>query len=393
MVQQSTWMDWARGALRAGVAPVVMGARLAFHDTALDDPEVPEVRDAWSTRAKILLDEIAFATEIASARVLPASQLARASAEQDQAIAFLEEGGYYADPESYHLIPSAPERVVLDRARHADISYRHIRFESGYEPHAGEPGAQRWQAQVPNRTAHAWLLRHRGEERPWVMCVPGYRMGSPIMDFAAFRVRWLYRTLGLNVAVPVLPLHGPRCEGRRGGDGFFTGDFLDTLHAQAQAVWDLRRLIAWLREHGAPAIGIHGVSLGGYTAALLASLEEGLEYVVAGIPAIDVARLMGAHVPGPLQKFTEAAGFSLERIARVMWPVSPLALQPKVPHAGRHLYAGLVDRLTPPDHARDLWVHWDRPNACFYQGGHVSFLFDAGVRQLMLDALRGARFL
>ena len=160
------WTDWARGALRAGVAPVVMGARLAFHDTALDDPEVPEVRNDWSTRAKILLDELAFATEVASARMLPASELARAAAEQEQAIAFLDERGFLADPESFHDSPDPPERVVLDRARHADLSYRQIRFDSGYEPHAGEPGAERWQAQVPNRTAHAWLLRHRGRSGP-----------------------------------------------------------------------------------------------------------------------------------------------------------------------------------------------------------------------------------
>jgi hypothetical protein len=45
-----------------------------------------------------------------------------------------------------------------------------------------------------------------------------------------------------------------------------------------------------------------------------------------------------------------------------------------------------VDRLTPPDHARDLWLHWDRPRAHFYQGGHVSFFFEPGVRQILRDA-------
>jgi hypothetical protein len=57
-----------------------------------------------------------------------------------------------------------------------------------------------------------------------------------------------------------MPLHGPRRVGRRGGDGYLSGDFLDTIHAQTQAVWDIRRLIAWLRAEGAQRVGVQGVS-------------------------------------------------------------------------------------------------------------------------------------
>jgi len=35
-------------------------------------------------------------------------------------------------------------------------------------------------------------------------------------------------------------------------------------------------LVRWLRASGAPALGLYGVSLGGYTAALLAALEDQL---------------------------------------------------------------------------------------------------------------------
>ena len=108
-------------------------------------------------------------------------------------------------------------------------------------------------------------------------------MGRVSVDFTGFRVRWLHRELGLNVAIPVMPLHGPRSQGRRGGDGFLSGNFVDTVHAQTQAAWDVRRLIDWLRSFGAPAVGIHGVSLGGYTAALVASLDPKLDCAVVGI--------------------------------------------------------------------------------------------------------------
>ena len=112
------------------------------------------------------------------------------------------------------------------------------------------PVATRWLGYERNRTAHAWLLRHPGPPRPWLVCVHGYRMGFPLADFTGFPAAWFHHELGLNVAFPVLPLHGPRKIGLRTGDGFLSGDYLDTIHLQTQAVWDIRRLIRWLRGRG-----------------------------------------------------------------------------------------------------------------------------------------------
>jgi dienelactone hydrolase len=196
----------------------------------------------------------------------------------------------------------------------------------------------------------------------------------------------MHRTLGLNVAIYVMPFHGPRAVGRRSGDGYLSGDFLDTIHAQAQAVWDLRRLVAWLRRDGAPAVGVHGVSLGGYTAALLAAIEPRLERVVLGIPAACFVDLARTNVPPGLLRAAEWLGFPLDAIERILRVVSPLALPPRVPHAHRAIYAGVADRLAPPHHAWDLWRHWERPRVVWYQGSHVSFLMEPSVRDLLADA-------
>jgi predicted esterase YcpF (UPF0227 family) len=37
-------------------------------------------------------------------------------------------------------------------------------------------------------------------------------------------------------------------------------------------MWDIRRILHWVRTQGAPSVGVHGVSLGGYQTALLAEL-------------------------------------------------------------------------------------------------------------------------
>ena len=67
--------------------------------------------------------------------------------------------------------------------------------------------------------------------------------------------------------------------------------------------------------------------------------------------------------------------------------ISPLALPPRVPWKRRFLFAGVADRLAPPEQARDLWVHWERPRVLWYQGSHVSFFLEPEVRELIREAL------
>ncbi|MEE9607832.1 MAG: alpha/beta hydrolase [Myxococcota bacterium] len=373
-------------ALRTGATPFVLGARLAGRARATDYKGVPTARGGLALASKIALDEIFFASEVVSATFVSLRDRRRIAEEVEQAVEFYARWGWLEDPARYHVAPPRLASVRTRRHRARWFSYQHLRFDSDYEPHAGEPGRARWLSYDANHTAHAWVLQHDDRPRPWLICVPGYRMGQPFIDLAGFRARWLHRTLGLNVAIMVMPLHGPRRVGRRGGDGFFSGDFVDTVHAQAQAVWDVRRLAGWLRDQGAPAVGAYGVSLGGYTTALLACLEEQLDCVVVGIPAVDFVRLLRSHTPQFLQRAAERIGFSFERVEQLLRVVSPLALKPLVPRERRFLYAGVADRLASPDHARDLWHHWDKPRVTWYQGSHVSYLWEKDVKALLREA-------
>ena len=379
--------------LRSSAVALLMGLRWAGAPRRIERTGIPSPR--WDLRlySKVAMDEIFFATELVLAPFLSYRDRGRVAQELSNALELYQARGWLDDPASYHPEPPPLERVELEDLRSAWGEYQHLRYPSEYAPHPGEPGRERWLGHAANRTAHARVFEHPGEPRPWLVCVPGYRMGHRMVDFAGFHARWLHRSLGLNVAIPVMPLHGPRRVGRRGGDGFLTGDFIDTIHAQAQAVWDVRRLIGWLRARGAPTVGIYGVSLGGYTAALLASLERDLGCVIAGIPAADFLRLMQAHVPPFVVRAATRIGLSLERIRRVLRVVSPLALRPQVPHEHRFLYAGLADQLALPDQARDLWQHWDRPHLTWYQGSHVSFLWEGEVKTLLQKALSSSGLL
>lgn len=374
--------------LRAAALPGVLGLRWAGRALAPKRDDMPAPERSAALALKIALDEVFFATEAASAAfAFGRGEWTRVRREVDEAHALFEQRGWLANPTAYHRKPPAIRAASERDARVAHWSFTELSFESGYAPSFGEPGRDRWLGYEANRTAHARLLRHPGAPRPWVVCIPGYRMGNASVDFTGFRAKWLHRHLGLNVAIFVMPFHGPRTVGRRGGDGYLSGDFLDTIHAQAQAVWDLRKLVAWLRREGAPAVGVYGVSLGGYTAALLSALEADLDRVVLGIPAACFLDLARVNLPPALLQGLEWLGFPLERIEHVLRVVSPLAMPPLVPREHRFLYAGISDRLAPPHHAWNLWRHWERPRVAWYQGGHVSFLMEPAVRALLEEAL------
>jgi hypothetical protein len=147
---------------------------------------VPAARTSLALGLKIALDEFFLLTEVVSARFAPPRERHRIRAEVAAALALYEERGWLADPALFHPAPPALDAPDFRPTRARGLRFQHLRFTSGYEPHADEPGRQRWLGYAANHTAHAWVLEHAGEERPWLVCVPGYRMGHPLIDFTGF---------------------------------------------------------------------------------------------------------------------------------------------------------------------------------------------------------------
>ncbi len=307
--------------------------------------------------------------------------------EAREALECFAEHGWLDEPASYHVLPPPLEKVELRPARARGLNFERLSFDSGYEPHADEPGRERWLSYPRCRTGWAWVMRHQSPGRPWLVCIHGYQMGSPAVDLAAFRAGWLHHRLGLNLLLPVLPLHGPRRIGAVSGDGFLSGDLLDTVHAEAQAVWDMRRLLSWIRAQGGSTVGVCGLSLGGYNTALLASVTDGLACAIPGIPLADFTRMYWWHGPPRDMREAERAGLGPAAMEQVLRPVAPLALGPRVPKERRYIFGGTADRLVPPEQVRDLWRHWDRPKILWYPGAHVTFLLHGSVRRFLYEAL------
>jgi len=165
------------------------------------------------------------------------------------------------------------------------------------------------------------------------------------------------------------------------------GDALNTVHAMAQAMWDLRRILGWIRTQDPAGVGAYGLSLGGYTVSLLATLEADLDCVIAGIAPSDFVELGRRHTH-PLISALARYGAPPEHEARsTLRVISPLAAPARVPWANRYVFGGLADRMVPRRQVRALWEHWGRPRLAWYNGSHLSFRGEREVRALLREAL------
>jgi hypothetical protein len=360
----------------AGAACCALGARRAVERDRANAAAPPLDARSAGLHAAVAAD-LALATAweaTAYFRRVPA--LAGAAADVEQALARWNERGLLAAPERAHALPPPLEKVSVEplTVRGAgDVEM--LSFASEFEP-ADPEIAQAYQAEHANRTARVVLLRHRGgAPRPVLISVHGFGMGRLASDFPWLRVRgWdlvgLHRELGVDVAYAILPFHGPRTDGPSGA-GFFDRHPLFAPSALAQAVWELRRLVGWLRAQGAPAVAVHGISLGGCTAALLASLDATLAAAVPMTPAVDLAAIFWEQLPPARRREWIEAGLGPERVAAAWSLVAPLRMRPAVPHAGRLVIGAAADQIARPDGVRALWSHWGEPAVHWLPGAHL----------------------
>jgi len=133
-------------------------------------------------------------------------------------------------------------------------------------------------------------------------------------------------------------------------------------------VLDHRALFSFLQREGAGELGVVGTSLGGYSSALLATIDPRLQFVVLFIPLGSIGDFVHGHggLPGEQDEQRELHGL-LMRAQRV---VSPTARPSLVPRERIVVIAGELDRVTGLAHSRLLAAHFDVEVNTF-PGGHI----------------------
>jgi len=277
--------------------------------------------------------------------------------------------------ESFFTSPPTPQ--VAERQRPARLNADRIldlSFASTY-PVFLDHFREQYASYRENATAHARLFS-RGTARPTVICLHGWGGGAFWLEERSFLVAYLLR-IGLDVALFQLPFHADRtpAQARHSGELFPGQHVVRTNEAFGQAIHDLRALAAHLRERGAPHVGVMGMSLGGYTSALWASVDESVAFAFPIVPAVSMSTLMWRHgESSPARRRAEKAGVTQELLDRAFAVHSPLARPVKLPPERLLIVAGRGDRITPPDQARALWRHWNRPPIHWFPGGHLAQL-------------------
>jgi pimeloyl-ACP methyl ester carboxylesterase len=300
-------------------------------------------------------------------------EMAAVLEESRDAVAMYLAAGWLTDARSYHRTPDAPD-VQASRFHALGETWERLGFESQWEPHPGEPGSERWESYTANKQVPVRVLRHSGPA-PWLVLLHGAFMGRLRTDAPVFDPVRLHRELGYNVVMPVLPLHG-----RRSAPGGIVPraipsfNILDNVHGLAQAAWDVRRLLAWIRTQDDQPVSLYGISLGGYVGALTGALlgDQPAHRIIAGIPAVDFPKVFLSQIP-PRAQATSWYDEYARNLVQVHRAVAVLALPPpQTPTDHLHLYAARHDRvLRPLQQATRLWQHWGRPEVLWIDGGHI----------------------
>jgi pimeloyl-ACP methyl ester carboxylesterase len=308
-------------------------------------------------------------------------QIKRALADRD----FYGELADSGDPKRFFRDPPGGVRVETRRAgltrfRPKDGRCLDLSFQSPFEP--VNPHERRaYLRHKKNRTAHLRYWAHRDGPRPTILAIHGFSADLYLLNEWFFALPWLYR-LGYDVALFTMPFHGARQTrySAFSGHGFFAGGVSRINEAFGQAVLDFRVFVDHLvRERGVPRVGVTGVSLGGFTSALLAATEPRLEFAIPNVPLASVPDLVLEWQPigVVLRSALKVIGQSLVDARRMLAVTSPLTYKPLLPRERLMVIGGVGDRLAPPKHSRLLAEHWNHCQLYWFPGSHLVH-FDRG---------------
>ena len=344
-----------------------------------------------------------FVASVVGAAMLPpiAAELIRRTdtTKERNRMRFYAELAAVHDPELSFPAPPEPPRIYSRPANPiaewiARGRVHNIQFKSSFQ--AVNPAMRdHWQALEHNNIVRAQHWLHDDGPHPTLCLIHGF-MGSPyLLNGLWMSLPWFYRS-GYDVLLYTLPFHGRRAEKYSpfSGYGYFASGLTGFAEAMAQAVHDFRSIVDYLQFTGVEKIALTGISLGGYTTALIAAVEDRVEAVIPNVPVVSVEAELDDWFPAnklfALGRLI--AGIGREEFIAASSYHSPLNYQPLVPRERRLIITGLGDRLAPPEQAEMLWHHWDHCDLHWFPGNHILHVSQPEYLRRMTRFLRDFMF-
>ncbi|MCG8313090.1 MAG: alpha/beta hydrolase family protein [Pseudomonadales bacterium] len=235
----------------------------------------------------------------------------------------------------------------------------------------------RYRKNKSNLRAVAQYWRHNSGPKPTICVIHGFMADPYWVNRAFLALPWFYDQ-GYDILLYTLPHHGARRHPLApfSGHGYFAGGISNINETVAHSVYDFRIFLDYLMAEGAEKVGVTGISLGGYTSALLAAVEERLYFSIPNVPVVSLFDLMLQWYPAStvLKTGLRLANMSTRDARHMMAAHCPLTYDPLIPKERLMIIGGAGDRLAPPKHSRILWDHWDRCRIHWFPGNHVIHL-------------------
>lgn len=319
-------------------------------------------------------------------------------AERD-ALRFYAELGAAKDPELSFPAPaeiprvsSRPANPIAEWTAHGRVE--NIRFTSSFE--AINPAVRDHRRTYErNNVVHAQHWRHDDGPHPTLCLIHGFMGSAYLFNGLFFSLPWFYRS-GYDVLLYTLPFHGRRAErfSPFSGYGYFADGFAGFAEAMAQAVHDFRSVLDYLEYTGVDRVALTGMSLGGYTSALIAGVDDRIQAVIPNVPVVTPEAAFDDWFPANLlvKLGARVTGIDRELSSAAAMYHSPLNYPPLVAKDRRLIITGLGDRLAPPEPAELLWEHWDRCALHWFPGNHVLHVSQPDYLRRMTRFLRPFMF-
>lgn len=319
--------------------------------------------------------------------------------DEDAALDFYIDLAAQKDPLLSFPAPTAPPRVSTRPANQlaswiAHGSVNNIEFASSFQ--AVNPALREQRGSYArNNVVHAQHWVHGDGPRPTLCLIHGFMGSAYLFNGLFFSLPWFFKS-GYDVLLYTLPFHGRRAEANSpySGYGYFADGMAGFAEAMAQAVHDFRSVVDYLESTGVHRIALTGMSLGGYTSALIAGVDDRIQAVIPNVPVVTPEAAFDDWFPANMlvRLGNRLTGVDKAKADAATLFHSPLTYPPLVPKDRRLIIAGLGDKLAPPQQAEILWRHWDRCAFHWFPGNHILHVSQPDYLRRMTRFLRPFMF-
>jgi pimeloyl-ACP methyl ester carboxylesterase len=226
-----------------------------------------------------------------------------------------------------------------------------------------------------NNTVHGRLYRCAGrwQDRPTALLLHGWNDASNhYLRFPLMAAQ--FNRAGFNAATLEAPFHFRRRPRQLGTwSNFLCPDILRTIEAARQSIAETRAFAEWLHEQGCPAVGLVGVSLGGWLAGLTVCHDARFACAVLLVPVARLDRLLEEAA------FCDGIRLAWKGQRVVTGKLNLTENRPVVSPRNILLIEAIHDLFVPVETMEELWQAWHQPDIWRLRHGHISVLAAPGL--------------